>query len=71
MIYYVSDRTYRRLLGLFDIATSLQYKQEVIGGAFGNYLMNGRFAFTSHDANVHQIPYRVRENWKPYTERPE
>lgn len=41
MIYYASDRSYRRLLALFEVATMSDYKQEVIGGALGNYLIEG------------------------------
>lgn len=40
-IYYACDFNYRRLLALSDIATALEYKQEVIGGGLSEYLITG------------------------------
>lgn len=41
-VYYASNFDYRRMLALTDIATSAEYKQEVIGGGLGEYLMSGQ-----------------------------
>ncbi|KIP12397.1 hypothetical protein PHLGIDRAFT_124233 [Phlebiopsis gigantea 11061_1 CR5-6] len=66
MIYYASDRSYRRLLALFEVATMSDYKQEVIGGALGNYLIEEYEKTSSRIPNAMDEPDIFFANNTPF-----